>query len=108
MERLVVLARPARKSLSKAPAGDRRRILAAMSEMQQNPFQGDVRKLQGLPGFRRRGGNWRVFFGLILSADISWSPPSSGEHQLPIKRSQAANCDSRSLHSALGLASRSG
>jgi len=30
--------------------------------MQQNPFQGDIRKLQGLPGFRRRVGNWRILF----------------------------------------------
>jgi mRNA-degrading endonuclease RelE of RelBE toxin-antitoxin system len=34
--------------------------------MQQDPFQGDIRKLQGLPGFRRRVGNWRVMFDLIL------------------------------------------
>ena len=62
---LVVLAGPARKSLSKIPAGDRKRILAALSEMEQNPFQGDVRKLQGLPGFRRRVGNWRILFELV-------------------------------------------
>jgi len=33
--------------------------------MQQNPFQGDIRKLRGLPGFRRRVGDWRIFFEVI-------------------------------------------
>jgi mRNA-degrading endonuclease RelE of RelBE toxin-antitoxin system len=49
MEWTVVLAGPARKSLKRIPAGDKTRILAALAEMQQNPFQGDIRKLQGLP-----------------------------------------------------------
>lgn len=65
MEWTVVLAGPARKSLDRIPAKDRKRILSALSEMQQNPFQGDIRKLQGLPGFRRRVGNWRIFFEII-------------------------------------------
>ena len=36
-----------------------------LNEMQQNPFEGDIRKLQGLPGFRRRVGNWRIFFEAV-------------------------------------------
>jgi mRNA-degrading endonuclease RelE of RelBE toxin-antitoxin system len=62
MEWTVALAGPARKSLKRMPAGDKARILTALAEMQQNPFQGDIRKLQGLPGFRRRVGNWRILF----------------------------------------------
>jgi mRNA-degrading endonuclease RelE of RelBE toxin-antitoxin system len=62
MEWTVVLAAPAQKSLKRIPTVDRTRILAALGEMQQDPFQGDTRKLQGLSGFRRRVGNWRVFF----------------------------------------------
>ncbi len=65
MEWTVVLAGPARKSLKRIPAGDKRRILAALAEMQQNPFQGDIRKLQGLPGFRRRVGDWRIMFEVM-------------------------------------------
>jgi mRNA-degrading endonuclease RelE of RelBE toxin-antitoxin system len=65
MEWTVVLAGPARKSLKRIPASDRTRILAALGEMQQNPFQGDIRKLRGLPGFRRGVGNWRIFFEVI-------------------------------------------
>jgi mRNA interferase RelE/StbE len=66
MEWTVVLAGPARKSLKRIPASDKTRILAALAEMQQDPFQGDIRKLQGLPGFRRRVGNWRILFEVIL------------------------------------------
>jgi len=65
MEWTVVLAGPAGKSLKRIPATDKTRILAALAEMQQNPFQGDIRKLQGLPGFRRRVGSWRIFFELL-------------------------------------------
>lgn len=53
MDWTVVLAGPAKKSLKRIPTSDKARILAALAEMQQNPFQGDIRKLQGLPGFRR-------------------------------------------------------
>jgi len=65
MEWTVVLAGPARKALKRIPAGDRTRILAALDQMQQNPFHGDIRKLQGLPGFRRRVGNWRILFEVV-------------------------------------------
>ena len=65
MEWTVVLAGQARKALKRIPAGDRTRILAALGEMQRDPFQGDIRKLQGLPGFRRRVGNWRILFEVV-------------------------------------------
>jgi mRNA-degrading endonuclease RelE of RelBE toxin-antitoxin system len=68
MERTVVLAGPARKSLKRIPAGDKTRILSAPAEMQQNPFQGDIRRLQGLPGFRHRVGDWRIMFEVVLEA----------------------------------------
>jgi len=33
--------------------------------MEENPFLGDVRKLKGgQEGFRRRVGDWRIFFDL--------------------------------------------
>jgi mRNA interferase RelE/StbE len=66
MEWTVVLAGPARKSLKRIPANDKTRVLAALAEMQQDPFQGDIRKLQGLPGFRRRVGDWRILFEVVL------------------------------------------
>jgi len=65
VEWTVVLAGPARKSLKRIPVTDKTRILAALAEMQENPFQGDIKKLQGLPGFRRRVGNWRILFEVL-------------------------------------------
>jgi mRNA-degrading endonuclease RelE of RelBE toxin-antitoxin system len=62
---LVVLAGPARKSLNRIPPNDRARIRAAIDDMEENPLQGDVRKLKGgHEGFRRRVGDWRIFFDL--------------------------------------------
>ncbi len=65
MEWTVVLTGPARKSLDRVPERDQRRVLAALREMQQNPFGGDIRRLQGLSGFRRRVGNWRIFLEVV-------------------------------------------
>jgi mRNA interferase RelE/StbE len=66
MEWTVVLAGPARKALKRVPQGDRARIEAALAGMECDPFHGDIRKLQGLPGFRRRVGNWRILFEVNL------------------------------------------
>jgi len=66
MDWTVVLAGPARKSLKRIPADDKARIMAALATMQEDPFQGDIRKLQGLPGFRRRVGNWRILFEVVI------------------------------------------
>lgn len=65
MEWTVVLAGPARKSLKRIPSADKIRVLVALAEMEQNSFQGDIRKLQGLSGFRRRVGNWRILFEVL-------------------------------------------
>jgi mRNA-degrading endonuclease RelE of RelBE toxin-antitoxin system len=60
---LVVLAGPAQRSLKRIPSNDQARIRLALEAMEENPFQGDVRKLQGgWEGFRRRVGDWRIFF----------------------------------------------
>lgn len=66
MQWTVVLAGPARKALKRIPQVDRSRIEAALAGMEHGPFQGDMRKLQGLPGFRRRVGNWRILFEVHL------------------------------------------
>jgi mRNA-degrading endonuclease RelE of RelBE toxin-antitoxin system len=59
----VVLAGPAQRSLKRTPSNDQARIRQALDAMEENPFQGDVRKLQGgREGFRRRVGDWRIFF----------------------------------------------
>ncbi len=58
----------AAESLERVPASDKQRILAALAELQEDPFQGDIRKLPGLPGFRRRVGNWRILFEVVLES----------------------------------------
>jgi mRNA-degrading endonuclease RelE of RelBE toxin-antitoxin system len=47
------------------PSHDQARVRAALDEMGENPLRGDIRKLQvGREGFRRRVGDWRIFFDL--------------------------------------------
>lgn len=62
MEWIVVLAGPAKKALKRIPTSDRTRILAALGEMQQNPFSGDIRKLQGASRFP--SARWKLAYSL--------------------------------------------
>jgi mRNA-degrading endonuclease RelE of RelBE toxin-antitoxin system len=41
------VARRAEKSLARSPAKDRARLVAALAAMQDDPFSGDVVRLQG-------------------------------------------------------------
>ena len=62
---LAVLAEPAQKSLKRIPPDDRARIRLAIDAMEDNPLHADVRKLKGgQEGFRRRVGDWRIFFDM--------------------------------------------
>jgi mRNA interferase RelE/StbE len=57
------VAKRAQKELNRIPAKDQSRILAALREMSENPFSGDIAPLKGqLTGWRRRVGNYRIFF----------------------------------------------
>lgn len=57
------VAQRAAKSLKRAPAKDRSRLVAALGEMRQAPFAGDIVRLQGESNaWRRRVGNYRIFF----------------------------------------------
>lgn len=63
----LLLAGPARKALERMPAADRRRVLAALDAMEQDPFGGDVVRLKAQPvAWRRRVGDWRVLFDIEL------------------------------------------
>ena len=42
MEWTVILTGPATKSLRKIPHADHKRIMAALDEMRNNPFAGDI------------------------------------------------------------------
>jgi mRNA interferase RelE/StbE len=61
----LVVAKPAEKSLSKVPAKDRARILSALRAMCENPFGGDVARLQAQPAaWRRRIGSYRILYDI--------------------------------------------
>jgi len=57
------IARPAEKELKRSPEKDQGYIKAALAEMQANPFSGDIVRLKSQAAtFRRRVGNYRIFF----------------------------------------------
>ncbi len=59
----LIVAKPARKELDRAPERDRQRILAALRAMREDPFSGDIARLKNQPtAWRRRVGDWRIFF----------------------------------------------
>ena len=74
----LVLAAAASKAITRAPATDQKRLLAALEAMQQDPFGGDLVRLQGSQpaAWRRRVGSWRILFDvypdrqLVAVADI--------------------------------------
>lgn len=60
------IAARASKAIKKAPKKDQRLIISALEGMASAPLDGDCKKMQGFSPtlFRRRAGNWRIFFGL--------------------------------------------
>ncbi len=57
------VARPAEKALERIPIRDRQRILHALQAMHEDPFNGDIARLENQPtAWRRRVGDWRIFF----------------------------------------------
>jgi len=57
------IARRAEKQLARAPAKSRRLLLAALVEMQQHPFNGDIKRLKSeRSNWRLRVGAYRIFF----------------------------------------------
>lgn len=54
----------AQRSLRGIPAGDLRRIIAAIETMGEDPLSGDMVKLKGTEAFRRRIGDYRIIFSI--------------------------------------------
>ena len=60
------LTKRSRKQLAELPLADRKRVAVALRQMQDDPYTGDIARLQGEPfGWRRRVGNYRVIYDLI-------------------------------------------
>ena len=65
MNWIVLVAERARKELEKFPKPDRDRIFEVIKELQVNPYQGDIEKMEGEEFiWRRRVGSYRIFYEL--------------------------------------------
>src|SRR5215831_14001970 len=66
MRWVIRLTNRAERARGRIPARDRRRVDAALLEMEEDPFSGDITMLRGSyqRSYRRRVGNWRVIFTL--------------------------------------------
>jgi mRNA-degrading endonuclease RelE of RelBE toxin-antitoxin system len=65
----VLVAKPAQKQHARFPAKDQTRIADAIAQMADDPFAGDVLKLEGGgERWRRRVGSYRIFFSVDASA----------------------------------------
>ena len=65
------IANRARKALERFPAKDRRLLLSALEEMRTDPFSGKIKRLKSeRSAFRRRVGNYRIFFDVDLDSFV--------------------------------------
>lgn len=65
------IKKKAQKQIRKLSRSDRERIAAALNQMLDNPFAGDVMRLRGIPGdFRHRVGSYRIFFTVEPAARV--------------------------------------
>ncbi len=63
----LIITGPARKNFQKLPQRDRERVKAALIAMQDDPFQGDLKRLKGTStAWRRRVGNYRIIYDLYF------------------------------------------
>jgi mRNA-degrading endonuclease RelE of RelBE toxin-antitoxin system len=62
----LLVTKPARKAIEKLPNRDQLRIERALDELENDPYSGDIKRLQPL-GWRRRVGNYRIFYDLLMT-----------------------------------------
>lgn len=68
----VIVAKAAGKQLLRFPVKDRDKIAAALRTMADDPFRGDVIKLEGRANrWRRRVGSYRIFFAADITT-VQW------------------------------------
>jgi mRNA-degrading endonuclease RelE of RelBE toxin-antitoxin system len=65
----LLVTNPARKELGKLPSRERTRITRALALLQEDPFRGDIKRLEPA-GWRRRAGNYRIFYDLDVEARL--------------------------------------
>jgi mRNA interferase RelE/StbE len=63
----LVITAPAQKDFLKLPQRDQERVKAVLITMQDDPFQGDLKRLKGTStAWRRRVGNYRIIYDLYF------------------------------------------
>jgi mRNA-degrading endonuclease RelE of RelBE toxin-antitoxin system len=60
----LVIASRAKRQFRRLSSADQDDIHQALSQMRDNPFEGDVKFLRGLAALRRRVGDWRILYEL--------------------------------------------
>src|SRR5579864_4288322 len=86
----LTLAKRAQKEFEKAPAKSQSLLRAALVQMQQNPFSGDIVRLKSERAtWRRRVGSYRIFltFTQARSTSTSWILPAE-----PARRTNSSPC----------------
>ncbi len=58
----LILRKSAQRAIARAAKPERDRLVTALESIRREPFAGDVARLKGQRIFRRRVGDWRVFF----------------------------------------------
>ena len=61
----LLVSKSAQKELKNLPGKDQLRVEAALDALQRDPFSGDVKRLRPAE-WRRRVGNYRIFYDLLL------------------------------------------
>lgn len=65
MRWIVRASHDAQKALARVDGKDRTYLKAALKQLESDPLAGDVKRLTNeRAAFRRRVGNWRIFFDL--------------------------------------------
>ena len=68
---LVRVTKTAEKQLKRIPKNDTEKIWVVIDEMEDNPFYGDITKIEGESNvWRRRVGNYRVVYRLFVDEHI--------------------------------------
>jgi len=58
----IIIDERAEKRLKRVPARDYMRIRKSISDMESDPFFGDINKMRGENVWRRRVGSYRIFY----------------------------------------------
>lgn len=69
----VKIADKAAKQIKKIPQKDAQRLLSVLESLSENPYQGDIEKIQGEENvWRRRIGNYRILYETVIPKRMTW------------------------------------